>query len=201
MAINRTADLPMEQEVSLGNGNANRIIPGIGQTSIFKMEEKWLRDYKEASGRTVLIANNGAHFHSLPYFKKMLGGFIDYLSNTRREMDDIVFFRSTSPGHLNCANYTSGLPLESHTEYERRFLTSKYAWDLFQEFNAHAAREIEGRRHLFYLNIYNMTALRPDGHVSAVDCLHYDLPSVIDWWNHMMYSSLVDFIQRNEVLE
>ena len=38
-----------------------------------------------------------------------------------------------------------------------------------------------------------MTALRPDGHLRPPhDCLHYQLPSVVDWWHHLLITLLAD---------
>ena len=37
------------------------------------------------------------------------------------------------------------------------------------------------------IDVYNMTALRSDGHV---DGLHYMLPGPVDWWNHLFFTYL-----------
>lgn len=51
------------------------------------------------------------------------------------------------------------------------------------------------------LDVVPMTILRPDGHVSGPercddcpdnDCLHYILPGPTDYWNHLLFSNLVD---------
>lgn len=53
------------------------------------------------------------------------------------------------------------------------------------------------------LDVYPMTVLRQDGHVSGEvcedcqsngihDCLHYFLPGPPDWWNHVLYSHILD---------
>ncbi|KAL7538462.1 hypothetical protein ACHAXR_008572 [Thalassiosira sp. AJA248-18] len=38
-----------------------------------------------------------------------------------------------------------------------------------------------------------MTILRPDGHRTPnKDCLHYLLPGPVDWWNHLLFSNLLE---------
>lgn len=64
------------------------------------------------------------------------------------------------------------------------------------------------------LDVVPMTILRPDGHASSPDCrdcglrkgnigdcLHYSLPGPVDWWNHLMFTQLLDTQQRKERLK
>jgi hypothetical protein len=43
-----------------------------------------------------------------------------------------------------------------------------------------------------WLNTYNSTILRRDGHDAFGDCLHYHVPGPVDWWVHFFYSTLLD---------
>ena len=67
------------------------------------------------------------------------------------------------------------------------------------------------RTRIELLDVYPMTVLRPDGHVSGEecggetnscaaggvkDCLHFFLPGPLDWWSHAMYSHLLDMARR-----
>ena len=204
MAVNYDSHHHLQQPAirksDLNNGNANEIIPGAGQRGIFKMDTRWMDDYEHASpGHSILVANAGAHFHNIALFQEMLNKFVGFLKErndtAQRKNNNIVFFRATSPGHKDCMNPRAASPLQTFEEFDRDFQTDKYYWNLFPKFNDYAREHSLGRQYYHFLNIYNMTALRPDGHVNSGDCLHYQLPSVIDWWNHLFFSSLIDIAE------
>lgn len=50
---------------------------------------------------------------------------------------------------------------------------------------------------VYWLNIFNSSVLRRDGHIGFGDCLHYYLPGPPDWWAHFFHSALVDLTQVN----
>jgi len=165
----------------------------------------WIEGYRRLQGRTLLIINHGAAFHSVEYFSKSLDGVLKSLDNVPKR-DDVAFFRSVSPGHFDCFNatdrYALNRPLANYSEYLRLAETSMYSWDKFKLYNSYARERIEEREHsgnntfpLRFLNVFNMTALRPDGHTAANDCLHYELPGPVDWWNHLLYTTLLDLAQ------
>jgi len=66
----------------------------------------------------------------------------------------------------------------------------------------------EGSNTVFLLDIYAMTVLRADGHISGIDnfwvsrtfdCLHYSGPGPVDWWNHLLFSNLFShWMEKNE---
>jgi len=94
-------------------------------------------------------------------------------------------------------------PLSTFEEYVRLAETSQYSWNKFRYFNEYAENRLRERREaqqgLFpreYLNIFNMTAFRHDEHKAGSYCLHYELPGVIDWWNHLLYTNLLDIAKR-----
>lgn len=47
---------------------------------------------------------------------------------------------------------------------------------------------------IHWLNVFNSTILRRDGHVGFNDCLHYSVPGPTDWWVHFFHSMLWDFV-------
>jgi hypothetical protein len=76
------------------------------------------------------------------------------------------------------------------------------------------------------LDVYPMTSLRPDGHIASVenlveqflesdkckgcapqkktwaeDCLHYSLPGPIDWWSHLLFSTIEDIAAQRKQQE
>ncbi len=135
---------------------------------------------------------------------KRMDIMLQSLSNLARSQD-LYFFRSTSPGHHDCCcnkrfNWTLGTritPLKSYSEYSIPH-DHKYDWDKFEHYNAytqlhllHGSKNFDvlvSRAPIFFLNIFNMTVLRHDGHGPG-DCLHY-LPAVTDWWNHLLFTYL-----------
>lgn len=172
--------------------------------------------------RTLLILNQGAHFHSIGTFKRSLDQFVSIFKDIGRP-DDILVYRSTAPGHQDCFDEApvSSVVNMTYDIFLQRYATTKYDWHLFDEYNQYARRTLEkefasrlttprsntdvstantnntklGSVHFHYLNVYNMTVLRPDQHVQANDCLHYMLPGPVDFWNHLLFTNLQDIRQ------
>lgn len=156
----------------------------------------WHLRYNETKQKTLLILNQGAHFHSEETFSKSMDQFVT-LFNSIAHPGDIVVFRATAPGHYDCWNSTLQIlpPNMTHDKFLDLYGTNNYDWNLFDAYNQYAKRKIGDlvptvTSH--YLNIYNMTVLRPDEHVSAKDCLHYMHPGPIDFWNHLLFTNLAD---------
>jgi hypothetical protein len=114
------------------------------------------------------------------------------LMDTIRHGNDIIFFRTTVPGHVHCGNHH--IPLSNHSQFEA---TSQFSWNKFELYNEYARQRVRNNSDWFELNVNPMTVLRPDGHRPPRDCLHYMLPGPPDWWNHLMYSNLVDIQEPN----
>jgi hypothetical protein len=74
----------------------------------------------------------------------------------------------------------------------------EYGWHKFENFNQYSLEKIKSRAcnrsvaSIHWLNVYNSSVLRRDGHVGFGDCLHYYLPGPIDWWSHFFHSALSD---------
>ena len=51
---------------------------------------------------------------------------------------------------------------------------------------------------IHWLNTYNSTILRRDGHDGFGDCLHYHVPGPGDWWIHFFYSTLLNMAGLKE---
>ena len=113
-------------------------------------------------------------------------------------------FRTSVPGHFNCfeqpapfSNYSQFL----HYQDVESDYFHKFGWEKVEGFNAYAevtwlnqsntnAQSRGPSWHL--LDVFPMTVLRPDGHSSSSDCLHYSLRGPPDWWNRLLYSNLLD---------
>eukprot|EP00415_Alexandrium_ostenfeldii_P002479 UN2479 len=156
----------------------------------------WWQAYINDERPTLLLANTGLHAHTLEYFAADFDEFTSRLagaSHLRRK--DSVYFRLTLPGHEDCEKFTS--PFRKVGEFSLEGPTSKrYTWDLVPAFNdyvkeAAAALADSQKLRLAVLDPYTMTILRPDGHMGDGDCLHYFLPGVPDWWNHLLATELL----------
>ena len=167
--------------------------------------QRFLADALEK--RVLAIFNIGAHYHNFTHFQEDIEVLLDTVKEISRHQD-LYFFRSVSPAHEGCGsrrvNDTQGEriePLKSYSEYQ---VSNQhiYDWDSFAHYNHHAmgrinAHNARGRGQPFhYLNIWNMTALRRDGHNVPKDCLHYIDPGPVDWWNHLLFTYLQRMSQR-----
>ena len=157
----------------------------------------WHLKYNSTKKRTLLILNQGAHFHSMETFAGSFDQFVS-LFNTIAHPNGFVVFRATVPGHFDCWNqFSPGIPVENMTydKFLDRYATPMYDWNLFDSYNHYAKKrllqDLAPTVIKHYLNVYNMTVLRADQHVRANDCLHYMSPGPIDWWNHLLFTNLV----------
>lgn len=163
----------------------------------------WIRSFAQYNkGGTLLIANVGTHVHDLDLYRKYLSDFFGLMDQNRQDKD-LVMFRTTVPGHENCQD-PNVKPLKSYDEYlEKHFIADFKSYHLMPTYNRMAEEQVRERHadNLRILDVLPMTILRPDGHTSGPqkcstckqnDCLHYMLPGPTDWWNHLMYSNLVN---------
>jgi len=156
--------------------------------------------------RLLGIFNGGAHYHNRSHYYEDLDKMLNILADLGRP-HDLYIFRSTSPGHEGCGprsrkfaweNGTRDVPFTSYDDYLKTFNGRKHRfdWDEFEHYN-HYAKDLFYERNrlgkppmMHFLDIFNMTALRHDGHAAPADCLHYRTPGPIDWWNHMLFNYL-----------
>jgi len=159
--------------------------------------------------RVLVVFNIGAHYHNLTWYKEDMQTLLQSLKDMKRPQD-LYIFRTTSPGHYNCNptnpkefNWTRGtrdVPLSSIDELDLQGLDARlYNWDMFQYYNAYTKQVVkewnemtaQKKPIMHVLDVYNMTALRRDGHsATGKDCLHYQAPGPVDWWNHLLFAYL-----------
>lgn len=183
----------------------------------------WTDVYNSTSKNTLLILNTGSHLGQLKTFKDTMDNVLQKIDNFKRN-NDIIFLRTTAPGHEDCLKYDS--PFPNHEAYLATNPTKEhfYKWDKFSLYNDHLATIVDKRRrerlqHLTLhdsspqtelLDIFYMTVLRPDGHISGpecsnercktkIDCLHYNLPGPLDWWNHLLFSHLQNVMEEKKL--
>lgn len=121
-------------------------------------------------------------------------------------------------------NWKSPVLQEPYKDYQEYDVTTKrlmvnntkaeeYSWNTFEERN-HWTKQTLGKRQqsnmintttttnltiVHWLNIYNSSVLRRDGHVGFNDCKHYYLPGPTDWWAHFFHSTVVDMAALKRV--
>jgi GDSL/SGNH-like Acyl-Esterase family found in Pmr5 and Cas1p len=161
----------------------------------------WMAEYQSSTKTTLLLLNQGAHFHSVETFQNSFDLFVKQLNAMVAHPKDIIVFRNTAPGHKDCFHVHSDAiapPDLTHDTFLDRYGTTMYDWNLFDAYNQHAKTALSQissnmtQTIRMYLNIYNMTILRPDGHSAEKDCLHYTSPGPADFWNHLLLTNLAD---------
>ena len=133
----------------------------------------------------IIIYNRGAHLTPDWLLLKevtAVAGFVE--SHHPRSL---LIWRNTPPGHPNCSQYSA--PLN-----ETQPLNDlPYGWGHFAAQNSAVKHRIR-RRHpsVVYLDVAAPTALRPDRHASAKDCLHYAYfaPSPLETWARLLFNAL-----------
>lgn len=181
--------------------------------------ESFIRD--ETMGRVLVMFNIGAHYHNLTWYKEDMQVLLQSLEEMQRPHDLYVFRTTspghydcnpTTPREFNWTRGTRDVPLKSLDELDLKGLDARlYNWDMFQYYNAHTKKVVHEWNNrqstvdgsstaykttvpvpiMHLLDVYNMTALRRDGHsATGKDCLHYHLPGPVDWWNHLLFAYL-----------
>jgi hypothetical protein len=145
----------------------------------------------------VLVLNSGTHSKSVEQYETAIKSASAYL---KTHYHGSVYFRTTARGHLDCK--IGSKPLNTSYENSPAYLDRSNSkmfmrhkqWKPFPKFNAIAKKYFEPLENATILDIADMTEQRPDGHeypsLSAPDCLHYVLPSVIDHWNWLLFNGL-----------
>lgn len=189
----------------------------------------WTQRYLDFEGSTLLIVNTGGHFQTHHQFQYAFREFVKTVDSMNR-LYDVMFFRTTTPGHTQC-EVMPDTPFDSYQEYSQS-ISDEYSWDKFVGYNDYVTKMLDIRERedlrglkgievsdgasgsladmkepkrikMEILDVYSMTVLRQDGHVSGEtcddcqskninDCLHYFLPGPPDWWNHVLYSHILD---------
>ncbi len=173
----------------------------------FTSSRPWTPYFEEHLPGAVVL-NMGLHVHGLAYYKALLDDTLGYLQRHRAQWQHQekqatsgnayprLLFRTTAPGHPECWRYAGPVSEEEARqlgEYEGKY-RSRFTWHLIPEFNGYLERrisevlgqgeeeEVEEEEGALLLRADQITRRRPDGHLSAADCLHYHLPGPPDAW-------------------
>jgi hypothetical protein len=152
------------------------------------------------SNGTLWVLNAGAHIHNTSEYQGFIDTLIEqwYPTAAIEHPGDLFFFRTTVPGHANCSLHSKPFrtlrdyaeSIKTGAEWIQRHRDWVFGWDLFAGFNQYVSQRVKGTT-IQLLDVNPMTVLRPDGHRPPTDCLHYYLPGVVDWWNHLLVTQLV----------
>jgi hypothetical protein len=191
------------------------------------------RDFVEKNpNRTAIVANIGAWIKSTEDYQEGFDSLVSWIDSFPPSKI-LAFYRETIPGHSGCKphgersqvkdyDWIHPVHEEPHANYEsfsalrdERILllnntntTEDFGWGLFEGFNGYSRKQIQergdGKVRIHWLNVFNSSVLRRDGHVGFGDCLHYYMPGPTDWWAHFFYSTLRDLANEgtnNRTLE
>jgi hypothetical protein len=188
----------------------------------YQFATQWEPRFLQDQSRTLLVVNFGAHMKTLLEFQTTLDRFLNMIDTleSKRHYKDLVMWRTSVPGHWGCEEPHSRKPHVSYQDYTKKrdqYLEEAriYGWHLLEPQNDYAIGAIEARSmipgakaHIEIIDVYPMTILRQDGHVmldsnvaTKADCLHYSLPGPADWWNHLLYSNLLDIAADEKALK
>lgn len=158
--------------------------------------------------RTVVIANTGAWLQTMDDFRVGFDSLIQWIDSFN-PAKVVAIYRPTIPGHWPCApigeiedvksfNWINPVRVAPFTDYQeyKANKTRMYHWDNFESYNAYAQEKLANRTadkaHIQWLNVFNSSVLRRDGHIGFGDCSHYYMPGPVDWWVHFFFSALLD---------
>jgi hypothetical protein len=159
---------------------------------------------------TVLVLNRGAHY--VPD-DELISDMQDTIAaiqswQTRCQALGIycqLFWRTTVPGHPECAEFTR--PVNNLTRMEklvRRSLshsTRTYNWNQFKQQNQLVLRLLkESKVDHHVIDAYEINILRPDQHVDPNrDCLHNCLPGKVDVYNQLLLHFLKGLVKPEHI--
>lgn len=160
----------------------------------------------------IMVFNRGAHWPGLD--KELMNGYPQkpgesgmvnlikdlhrYQGQCRKEgRDCLSIWRTSPPGHPWCQNFThpatSLKQMEDYIAYDPMTYLDhmkKFMWWEFKTLNKVILEEFQkSHEPKFQFDIipgYEVNILRPDGHVSADDCLHNCDPGVADVYNTLL---------------
>ena len=158
----------------------------------------WIESYASNPAPTLVIANTGMHEPTMVEYQYNFDMFVNTMENLGRH-DDLVVYRTSVQGHLKCKEKNTK-PHADASEFQVAKMHNWHYVDSFNQYTIERMRNSTVSNGWMLLDVYPMTILRPDGHKSPRpppgrihgDCLHYKLPGPPDYWNHLLYSNLLD---------
>lgn len=174
----------------------------------------WVGRYLSSSANTLLVASVGSTHHTTTAsFEDNVEDFFRTIDSFNRP-EDIVLWRTLVPGHPNCGQAWQESPTQPSTKKGQNPSNEIYTWERFLEYNDYVERLLRNRPSnqlpkMELLDVYPMTIFREDGHVGGIegpqesnngprDCINYNLPGPVDWWNHLLFRNLIDTAKEKQ---
>ena len=164
-----------------------------GQEKSEGIHQPWIKLYVSNPAKTLFVANMGMHTPNHEQYVSNFDHFVETVQSLNRPLD-ITVYRTSVPGHANCSEHTR--PLASFSDYHD-FATLRQWMDIdgFNQYTKQKLASVTTAGTWLLLDVYPMTILRPDGHRKPgdnADCVHYRQPGPPDFWNHLLFSNLLD---------
>ena len=147
----------------------------------------------------MLIVNAGPHMHSVEFAKDVVDWAAAYLE---AHYTGRLIWRNSIPGHPNCGETIESGPQQNESyvwDYSGRH--EAFSWHLFDQYNDYADK-VFSKLGALILYADKLLRLRHDGHavgddLNNPDCLHYKLPSPIDYVTIALYNELeAEYFQK-----
>jgi hypothetical protein len=141
----------------------------------------------------IIMLNAGMHMtvNDRQYALNLNNTYNYFFNSSLYNSSYTILFRSTSPSHNTCTNYTGPLFFNSYSFSNYSYLSVSplpyYKWEQIPIRNQIAYNLFKYN----YLDIYGISWLRPDGH-NGKDCAHWCAPGVPDAWNQLLMNYLIE---------
>ncbi|KAL2630612.1 hypothetical protein R1flu_015298 [Riccia fluitans] len=146
-------------------------------------EFPWLHLLSEYDVKLLLL-NRGAHYEEDLVLTEALNRTFSILSTDFPDLQ--IIYRNTPPGHVRCQTYNK--PLQKRQDDWS--LPRDYYWADFYRQNQLSEQIVKEFQYI-YMDVDTMLSLRPEGHISRSDCLHYCLPGPLDLSIQYLYNILL----------
>lgn len=159
-------------------------------TQAFHSIPNWIDSFPEAKSKIVA------------FYRPTIPGHVGCLPNQQGTNNSMTVVNGVA--NFNWATPLQEFPYNDYNEYtqhrdevlesEMGTFVNMFNWLDFEDYNQYSQNMIRNRTenstHIYWLNIFNSSVLRRDGHVGFGDCLHYYMPGPTDWWVHFFYSMM-----------
>jgi len=131
----------------------------------------------------IIVINTGIWMVDAPVYAAMLR---DVAAALEKEYPHVtMLWRSTQPGHANCHTHWARPQTRLYSIADTTGGSARFRWEEASERNRIAQAQFP----LNYFDVWNLTVLRPDGHMPG-ECLHYCQPGPVDEWHKLLYHRL-----------
>jgi len=212
----RTIEIVYARNDALVNNDQAQVS---GNESNLKVNFPWIDTYRNSTGLTVLVASTGAYTTDFEEYKTDLDKFIQStLDMVLERPNDIVFYRTSAPGNHNCMD-----TILTPEDFEKYNQYATYEFHYRERGRRKFENEIKRRNpdeassilsqigstmisDVNILDVYPMTKTYPTTSIGQYplpngrkeyDCAHDYAPGPQDWWNHLLFTNLMDMAKEH----